>query len=86
MVAMPRAAASVVLRRKLKLKATFESNSSDFRFKRRVPGAFSVGLIGSTCTAIPRGSTAGLGLTDHACHFFIHIVDRPSFLELNVIT
>ena len=35
-------------RRKLKLKATFESGSSHLSFKRSHPGAFNMGLIGST--------------------------------------
>jgi hypothetical protein len=43
----------LVQRRKLNLKAKFESGSSGFSFKRLVPGAFYVGLIGSTCTARP---------------------------------
>ena len=43
----------VVQRRKLKLKAKVESGSSCFTFKRLVPGAFNVGFIGSTCTALP---------------------------------
>ena len=40
-------------RRKLKLTATFESRSSNVSFKRSHPGAFNLGLIGSTCTALP---------------------------------
>jgi len=36
-------------RRKLKLKAKLESISPDFSFKRLVPGAFNVGVAGSTC-------------------------------------
>jgi len=43
-----------VWRRKLKLKATFESSSSNFSFKLLDTGAFNGGLIGSTCTALPR--------------------------------
>jgi hypothetical protein len=38
-------------RRKLNLKATFETSLPYSSFKRMVPGAFNVGLIGSTCTA-----------------------------------
>jgi len=30
-----------------------ESNLSYFSFKRLIPGAFNVGWIGSTCTALP---------------------------------
>jgi len=52
--ARARAAATVVKRRKLmNFKATFESGLSYFSFKRSVPGAFNVGLIGSICTALP---------------------------------
>jgi hypothetical protein len=40
-----------VWRRKLNLKATFESGQSRLSFKRIVPGAFNTSLIGSTCTA-----------------------------------
>jgi hypothetical protein len=40
-------------RRILNLKANFKSSSSGFSFKRLFPGAFDVGLIGSTCTALP---------------------------------
>jgi hypothetical protein len=45
-----------VQRRKLKLKASIESGSSYCSFKSLVPGAFNMGLIGSTCTALPRGA------------------------------
>jgi hypothetical protein len=38
----------------LNLKANFEGGSSYFSFKRLVLGAFHIGLIGSTCTALPR--------------------------------
>jgi len=44
-------------RRKWRLKAKFEGGSSYYSVKRRVPGAFNVGLIGSTCTALPRRGT-----------------------------
>jgi hypothetical protein len=44
--------------RKLKLKAKLESNLSCFTFKRLVPGAFSLGLIGSICTALPCAASA----------------------------
>jgi hypothetical protein len=40
-------------RRKLKLKAKFESGLSYFSFERLVPGGFKVGLIWSACTALP---------------------------------
>jgi hypothetical protein len=43
-----------VYRRKLKLKRKLESGSSHFTSKRLVTGAFSVSLIGSTCTALPQ--------------------------------
>jgi hypothetical protein len=42
-----------VYRRKLKLKAEDESSISRFSFNRFVPGAFNLGLIGSTCSALP---------------------------------
>ena len=45
--------AAGVKRRKLKLKARFESMSSHFSFKCSHSGAFNMGLIGSTCTTIP---------------------------------
>ena len=48
-----RRAVPVVQRRKLNLKATFESCLSYFSFKSLIPGAFNVGLIGSSCTALP---------------------------------
>jgi hypothetical protein len=35
------------------LKARVESESLTFSFKRLAPGAFNMGLIGSTCTASP---------------------------------
>ena len=41
--------------RKLKLKTKFVSRLLYFRLKRLVPGAFNVGLIRSTCAALPRG-------------------------------
>jgi hypothetical protein len=44
---------SVLQRRKLKLKAKFESGPSHRSFKSIDPRAFNVGLIGSTCTALP---------------------------------
>ena len=47
------AAVAVVWRRKLKLKANFESGSSHFSFKRSDPGACNADFIGSTCTALP---------------------------------
>jgi len=43
-------------RRKLNLKAEVESSISQYSFKRLVPGGFSLGFIGSTCTALPRDS------------------------------
>ena len=39
----------------MNLKAKLNSSSSDFNFKCLVPGAFNMGLIGSTCTALPSG-------------------------------
>ena len=39
--------------RKLKLKAKFETGPPYLSFKSIDPGAFNVGLIGSTCTALP---------------------------------
>ena len=48
-----------VKQRKLKLKAKLQSSSFHFSFKRFIPGAFSAGLIGSTCTALPLGSVGG---------------------------
>jgi hypothetical protein len=35
------------------VKANIESSSTHISFKRLVSGAFNVGLIGSTCTALP---------------------------------
>jgi hypothetical protein len=43
----------------LNLKAKFEGVSSYFGFKRSVPGAFNVGLKGSTCTALPGQGDSG---------------------------
>jgi hypothetical protein len=47
-------------RRKLNLKAKFESGSSHFSFKRLVPGAFNVRFTWSTCTALPSDSAASV--------------------------
>ena len=44
---------SLVWRRKLKPKAKLESSLSYFSYKRLDPGGFNLGLIGSTCTALP---------------------------------
>jgi len=45
-------------RRKLNLKANFEGGPPYFSFKRLVLGDFNMGLIGSTCTALPSASGA----------------------------
>jgi len=45
---------SVQRRNKLKQKATFETSSSYPSFNRLVPVALDAGLIGSTCTTLPR--------------------------------
>jgi len=45
--------APFMYRRKSKFKAKFESGTSYYCFKRLVPGAFKVGLIGSSCAASP---------------------------------
>ena len=47
-------------RRNLDLKTNFESGSPHFSFKRLVPGGFNLGLIGSTCTALPMAPSASL--------------------------
>jgi hypothetical protein len=47
-------------RRKLTLKAKFESGPPHLRFKRMDPGGFNTGLIGSTCTALPSEDLAEL--------------------------
>jgi hypothetical protein len=39
------------------LKAKFEGGSSQFSFKRLVPGSFNLGLIGSTCTTLLGGDS-----------------------------
>ena len=39
---------AVLWRRKLNLKAKFESSISHFSFKRLVPGGFNLGFRGST--------------------------------------
>jgi len=49
-------------RRKLKLKAQVESDSSCFSVQRLVPGALNVGLIGSTCTKLPWGGRQCVGV------------------------
>jgi len=49
----PREYPTSVKRRNLNLKAKVESGSSYFSFRCLVPGAFNMGLIGSTCTALP---------------------------------
>ena len=38
----------------VELKAKLESGLPYFSFKSLIPGGFNVGLIGSTCTALPR--------------------------------
>jgi len=43
----------LVVRRKLKLKAKFESGQSYLSVKSNDPGAFNMGFIGSTCTGLP---------------------------------
>jgi hypothetical protein len=43
----------VVAARKLSLKAEVDTSTSQFSFKRLVQGGFNLGLIGSTCTALP---------------------------------
>jgi hypothetical protein len=45
---------ALMKRRNLELKAKFEGDSSYYTFKRLVPGAVSVALIGSTCTTLPQ--------------------------------
>jgi len=52
---------SAVYRRKLNLKATFQSGSSGFSVKRFVPDAFNAGFIWLTYTALPRGDAGGRG-------------------------
>jgi len=47
------AAASFTYRRNLNLKPEVQTSTSHLSFKRSVPGAFNMGLIGSTCTALP---------------------------------
>jgi hypothetical protein len=49
----------------LKLKAKLESGTSDFNFKRLAPGPFTMDLIGSTCTALPRERNEELLLEVH---------------------
>ena len=44
----------------VEFESEFESNSSYFSFKRLVPGAFNLVLIGSTCTALPLVQVLGL--------------------------
>ena len=40
-------------RRNLKLKPKLESSISYYRFTRLIPGGFNMGIIGSTCKALP---------------------------------
>ena len=54
-----RRSSTALQRRKLKLKVKFESGPSYFSFKRLDPGAFNMGFIGSTCTALPRRRSRG---------------------------
>ncbi len=44
----------LVLAAQFELDSKLESGLSYFGFKRLVPGAFNVGLIGSICNALPR--------------------------------
>jgi hypothetical protein len=55
-------------RRKQNLKAEVESIVSHFSFKRLVPGSFNLGLIGSTCTALP---------SQVSCCVMVLVVDAP---------
>jgi len=50
---LPERASALLKRRKFTSKAKFESSISCYGFKRLVPGAFNVGFIESTCTALP---------------------------------
>jgi len=52
------------------MKPKLESSLTCFSFKRLVPDAFNVGLIGSVCTALPR--------VDGALDAALHVdVERP---------
>jgi len=50
----------------LNLKAEVESSASQCSFKRLVPGGFNLGLIGSTCTALPGDQPLGPRATQHS--------------------
>jgi len=52
----------MVYRRKLNLDARYKGGSSYYSFKRLAPGAFNLGLTGSTCTALPWRTRAGASL------------------------
>jgi len=60
--------AALFKRRKLTLKAKLESRTTYASFKSYVPGGFNLGLLGSTCTALPcpaqLGPAAPQGLPD----------------------
>jgi hypothetical protein len=47
------AMSAMLKRRRLHLKAKFVSGLSYFSFESLVLGGFNVGLMGSTCTALP---------------------------------
>jgi len=60
-----------VERRKLKLKAKFESNLSYCSFKCLVPGAFNMGLIGSTCPAPPKDTWSRMAATNRLVKMYL---------------
>jgi hypothetical protein len=71
-------AAARVKRRKLKLKAKFEGGSSYYSFKRSVPGAVNLDIIGSTCTALPGREVSSLRLGPRPVE---HVHHAPSETE-----
>ena len=87
-------AGATLQRRKLNSKAKVDSGSLHFSFKRLDPGAFNAGLMGSTCTASPRGHLLGLALDvqvvvegaphepPRRCHLLGRRVDEYSRLQL----
>jgi len=63
--------------RKLNLKARFESGPSYVSFKSVDPGGFNMGLIGSTCTALPRSDSRSVSRSSTPSVMYLMTVSGP---------
>jgi len=77
--------AATVYRRKSKLKAKCESRPSRLSYKSVDPGAFNMGDIGSTCTALPRcaGESRHPGSFRFQFQFHIRCCRYPNHIQNN---